>query len=67
MSTNDLSNAWNELRVLVESLDLDVNKSIKGNKSAGVRTRKGLRLLKGQAANLVKLSMALEKDESTAE
>lgn len=31
------------LRVLVDSLEKDINKSLKGNKSAGVRLRKSLR------------------------
>ena len=36
----------NEIKVLVESLDLDVVKNANGNSSAGVRARRGLRLLK---------------------
>lgn len=48
---------WNEFKVLVESLDLDVHKSVSGNKSAGVRARKGLRLAKKRAAELVKQSL----------
>jgi hypothetical protein len=48
---------WNEFKVLVESLDLDVHKSLSGNKSAGVRARKGLRLTKKRAADLVRLSL----------
>ena len=48
---------WNEFKVLVESLDLDVHKSDSGNKSAGVRARKGLRLAKKRAAELVKQSL----------
>ena len=52
---------WNELKVLIESLDLDVHKNANGNKSAGVRTRKGLRLLKKQSSDLVKSSLANDK------
>ena len=52
---------WNELKVLIESLDLDVHKNANGNKSAGVRTRKGLRLLKKQSSDLVKASLANDK------
>ena len=48
---------WSEFKVLVESLDLDVHKSANGNKSAGVRCRKGLRLAKKRASELVKLSL----------
>ena len=52
---------WAELKVLVESLELDVHKNASGNKSAGVRTRKGLRLIKQRAAGLVKESLSTDK------
>jgi hypothetical protein len=52
---------WTELKVLVESLELDVHKNASGNKSAGVRARKGLRLLKQRAADLVKTSLETNK------
>ena len=51
-----------ELKVLVESLELDVHKNARGNKSAGTRARKGLRLLKNAAADLVKTSLESAKD-----
>ena len=54
-------NEWAELKVLVESLELDVHKNASGNKSAGVRARKGLRLLKQRAADLVKSSLETNK------
>ena len=54
---------WNEIKVLVESLELDVHKNAGGNSSAGVRARKGLRLLKKESADLVKLT--IEKEKST--
>ena len=53
---------WNEIKVLVESLDLDVHKNAGGNASAGVRARKGLRALKNAAATLVKTTIQEEKD-----
>ena len=53
--------SWNELKVLIESLEVDVVKNASGNKSAGVRARKGLRLIKGQAAAIVKLSLQGDK------
>ena len=56
-----LLDQWKELKVLVESLDLDVHKNASGNKSAGVRTRKGLRLLKKHASELVKESLSTDK------
>jgi len=52
---------WTELKVLIESLELDVHKNASGNKSAGVRARKGLRLLKQRAADLVKTSLESSK------
>jgi hypothetical protein len=54
---------WNELKVIVESIDLDVHKNVGGNSSAGVRARKGLRALKSAAADLVKLTIESEKSE----
>lgn len=54
---------WNELKLIVESVDLDVHKNAGGNASAGVRARKGLRALKTVAADLVKLTIASEKQE----
>ena len=35
-----MSTQWDELKKLVESLELDVAKNINGNKSAGTRARK---------------------------
>ena len=52
---------WNEIKVLVESLDLDVVKNASGNASAGVRARRGLRLLKTKSAELVKQTISEEK------
>ena len=54
---------WAELKTLVESLELDVHKNANGNKSAGVRARKGLRLLKRQTSDLVKESLSVNKSE----
>ena len=57
----NILNKWSELKVLIESLELDVHKNANGNKSAGVRARKGLRLLKQQASELVKESLSSDK------
>jgi len=59
--SSSMLNEWAELKVLVESLELDVHKNASGNKSAGVRARKGLRLLKQRAAELVKTSLESSK------
>ena len=54
--TNNVSNKWEELKDLVESLEEDIQKNASGNKAAGTRARKGLRSLKTVAAELVKTS-----------
>ena len=59
---NEILQKWAELKTLVESLELDVHKHANGNSSAGVRARRGLRLLKTEAAALVKSSLEFEKD-----
>ena len=53
----NFSEQWDQLKVLVESLEVDVKKSLRGNKSSGVRTRKGLRLVKNSAADLIRVSL----------
>ena len=59
MSTT--TDQWNEIKVLVESLELDVQKNANGNASAGVRSRRGLRFLKTKAAEMIKTSVAEDK------
>lgn len=59
--SNPVIEKWQELKVLIESIDLDVHKNANGNASAGVRARKGLRLVKSQAAELVKLTVDRDK------
>ncbi len=58
---SSITDQWNEIRVLVESLDVDVIKNADGNSSAGVRARRGLRLLKSKAADLVKKTIEEDK------
>jgi len=52
---------YEKLKVLIDSLELDIHKSARGNKSAGVRVRKGLRLLKREATDLVRSSLEESK------
>mgnify|MGYP003152974921 FL=1 len=59
---SNLLTEWEELKVLVDSLELDLHKNARGNKSAGVRARKGLRLLKKRAGELVKESLVADKE-----
>ena len=58
---SDIIEKWTEIKTIMESIDLDVNKNAGGNASAGVRARKGLRLLKKEAAELVKMTVAADK------
>ena len=54
----EIIDLWAEVKTLVETLEVDVHKNAHGNKSAGVRVRKGLRLLKGKSGELVKASLS---------
>jgi hypothetical protein len=58
---NSILTIWDEIRHLIESIDLDVRKNAAGNASAGVRARKGLRTLKSRAAALTKVTVETEK------
>ena len=60
-TSNVVSDKWSEVKTLVESIELDVLKNARGNSSAGVRARKGLRLLKKVASELVKATSAGDK------
>jgi len=48
---------YREIKILVDSLESDVLKACKGNRAAGVRLRKSLRLLKGKSGNFVKFTL----------
>jgi hypothetical protein len=63
----NLSDQWDQLKVLVDSLEVDIRKSLNGNKSAGVRARKGLRLVKNSAADLIRTSLTASGDTSETE
>ena len=63
MSLNEtLLAQFEELKVLVESLQTDIVKNSQGNKSAGVRVRKGLRSAKKIASEIVKASLDHDKN-----
>jgi hypothetical protein len=61
MVNENLIENFEELKVLVETLQRDVVKNSQGNKSAGVRARKGLRQVKKMASDIVKLSLEVDK------
>ena len=53
-TTDELSTLemWEEIRIIVESIDLDLRRSVnkkRKNASAGVRARKGLRILRDKS------------------
>ena len=56
-----LLSQYEELKVLVESLQNDIVKHAGGNNSAGIRARKGLREAKKLAATIVKASIEASK------
>jgi len=53
----ELISKFDELKLFVEALQTDVVKHAAGNKTAGVRVRKGLREAKKLAGALVKISL----------
>ena len=62
MSLNEnLLTQFEEFKVLIETLQTDVVKNAQGNKSAGVRARKGLREVKKLASAIVKASLEADK------
>jgi hypothetical protein len=66
MSTQELNEhllgQFEEFKLLIETLQTDVVKNAGGNKSAGVRLRKGLREAKKLASTIVKTSLEYSKD-----
>lgn len=67
MDTEDsVLSKWTELKTLVETLELDMQKNARGVAAAGVRVRRGLRALKASAAILVKTTVELDKEKKSA-
>lgn len=60
------TDVWYEIKTLVETIDTDVAKFGKGNASAGVRTRKGLRLLRIKATELLKSTLEKKAEVSAS-
>jgi uncharacterized membrane protein len=59
----NLVDKYEELKTLVETMQVDLVKNASGNKSAGVRTRKTLREIKKLASEIVKTSLTSDKDK----
>lgn len=53
--------AWDAIKRAVAEIDVDVLKNAKGNASAGIRARKGLRALRNNLSELVKTTIEEEK------
>ena len=60
---DNLVEKYEELKTLVETIQIDIVKNASGNKSAGVRARKSLRELKKIASELVKSSLTVDKEQ----
>ncbi len=60
-SKENIQNQYAELKNLLLSIEVDLLKNLEGNKSAGVRTRKALREVKKKASEIIKNTIALEK------
>jgi hypothetical protein len=67
MANSAIAEAWNRVKVLVESMEIDIQKNAGGNVSAGVRARRGLRNLKKETAALIKSMVEVEKNRKAAE
>jgi hypothetical protein len=67
MANSQIVETWNKVKTLVESMEIDIQKNAGGNVSAGVRARRGLRLLKKEAAALIKSMVDVEKSRKEAE
>ncbi len=58
---------WSEFRLLAEIVEEDVHQNaVKGNLSAGVRVRKGIRQLRSIGAELIKATL-VAREEARAE
>lgn len=60
--TDAVVSKWEEVKTAVSELELDIQKNAKGNAAAGVRTRKGLRTLRKVVTEIVKLTVAQDKE-----
>ena len=67
MANSQIVDTWNKVKTLVESMEIDIQKNANGNASAGVRARRGLRLLKKDVAALIKSMVEVEKSRKEVE
>lgn len=62
--SDEVLRQWLELKTMVELLDADVSKNARGNVSAGVRARKGLRELRTVTSTLIKTTLEAQKERA---
>lgn len=55
---------WNRMKTIMESTELDVLKTAKGQRSASIRLRASLRYLRKEAQELRDLSFNVKKPNS---
>jgi hypothetical protein len=67
MSNDTITDTWQRIKTIIDSMDIDMQKSKNGNASAGVRVRRGLRLMKKEASTLVKTMVEEAKQRKAAE
>ena len=57
---------WHELRTIVDAIEQDVNKNSRGITAAGVRARKGMRLIRKKSKEITDASLAQEHSKSSS-
>lgn len=62
---SDVKILWDDLKATVLAVELDVLKNSEGNVSAGVRARRGLRMLKNKVSDLVKVLKQEDQGKKT--
>ena len=58
ISLETIEDYYNVLKTTVASIESDVLKVIKGNKTAGIRLRKSLRMIKKHSGDFVKFTLS---------
>jgi hypothetical protein len=61
MDENQVLAQWKEIVLTVTETEPHVEKNARGVAAAGVRARKGLRMIKAKSAALVKLMVEIDK------
>jgi len=54
---------WQDIALTLGEMELDIDKSSKGNKSAALRIRKKIKLIQAQLKELRSMSLSIGKDE----